>query len=170
MSGPNLATSPPSIIPPLVSIKNSRLPLNLSFRSFAAECSSSPTMLSSMTILAPAEMASSASARDWHSTLTNSEKPATRRTDLTALVIDPTKRQRAAQIKESVTESGARPTSRPDVIVLEHDHTAQIVSMGINTPYHHSVLLHQPETRCRLSRTGYRSLPSSLSRSISEST
>lgn len=89
ISGPSLATSPPSTIPPLVSIKNSRLPRYLSFSSFAVEWSCSPTILSSMTILAPAAIASSASSSDWHSTLTRSEKPATRRTDLTALVMDP---------------------------------------------------------------------------------
>jgi hypothetical protein len=40
-------------------------------------------------MLAPAVIASSASSRDWHSTLMSSEKPATRRTDLTADVIEP---------------------------------------------------------------------------------
>jgi hypothetical protein len=44
-----------------------------------------------MTMFAPAAIASSASARDWHSTLTRREKPATRRTVCTAEVMEPAK-------------------------------------------------------------------------------
>ena len=77
------------MIPPLVSTKNSLSPFHLPFSSFAAPCNDSPTILSSITMFAPASIASWASATFWHSTLIRSEKPATRRTALIAAVMEP---------------------------------------------------------------------------------
>jgi hypothetical protein len=56
------------------------------------------------------------------------------------------------------------------MIILEHDHAAQIVSVGIDTPNHHPVLFHKPESRCRLSCSSYRTFPTALPGCISEST
>jgi hypothetical protein len=39
-----------------------------------------------------------------------------------------------------------RRTLGPDMVVLEHDHRAQIVSMSVDPSHQHTVLLHQPET------------------------
>ena len=37
-------------------------------------------------------------------------------------------------------------TFRPDVIVLEHDHTTQVVAMSVNPAYEHSIFLHYSES------------------------
>ena len=39
-----------------------------------------------------------------------------------------------------------RRTLRPDMIVLEHDHAAEVVAVGIDSSYKHAVLLDKSET------------------------
>lgn len=58
----------------------------------------------------------------------------------------------------------------PYMIIFQHDHTAQIMSMWIDSPNHHTVFLNGSESRCSLSSTGNCSLPSCCSSKISEST
>ena len=48
--------------------------------------------------------------------------------------------------------------TRPDVIVLEHSHRAEVLSVRITAPDQHAVLLHQPEPWRRLARAGQRIL------------
>ena len=51
------------------------------------------------------------------------------------------------------------PTRSPDVVVFEHDHTAQIVPVRIHSANHHPVFLNESESRCRLSRAGDHAMP-----------
>ena len=37
-------------------------------------------------------------------------------------------------------------TTRPDVVILEHDHTGQIVAMCVDAPDEHAVLLYESES------------------------
>ena len=79
----------PSVNPPLHSNNTRFFPCHRPFKLAAAAFSPSPSKLSSITMSAPASIASSASASDWHSTSILSAKPPTARAACTALVIEP---------------------------------------------------------------------------------
>jgi hypothetical protein len=51
----------------------------------------------------------------------------------------------ALQERGERREERGRHTLGPDVVVLEHDHAAEIIPMGIDSTDEHSVLLHDPE-------------------------
>lgn len=50
------------------------------------------------------------------------------------------------------TRGKRRRTVRPDVVVFEHDHARQVVSMCIDPTDEHAVFLDEAEARCRLAR------------------
>ena len=109
-----------SVMFPLLSNRNLRFPFHFSFNLFETSASWLPSMLSSMTISAPASIASSASASDWTSTSRRREKPPTRRASFMAVVIDP-KMRFGFWLTHAGKEKEKR-TSGPDVIIFEHDH------------------------------------------------
>jgi hypothetical protein len=60
------------------------------------------------------------------------------------------------------------PTRRPDMVILEHDHTAQIVSMRVHAADHHAVLLHEPEPGRGFARAGDGAFPALCSGEVAE--
>lgn len=54
------------------------------------------------------------------------------------------------------------------MVILEHDHTAQIVSMRIHAADHHAVLLHEPESGRGLARAGDGAFPALCSGEVAE--
>ena len=71
--------------------------------------------------------------------------------------------------------SAARPDSfgdragSPNVVVLEHDHAAEIVTVRIDTTDHHAVLFDESEPGRRLARPGDLALPAGLTCEVTES-
>ena len=68
-----------------------------------------------------------------------------------ALYLDVDLEREAADGPGSLDGAGHR-AGRPDVVVLEHDHAAQVVAVHVDASDEHAVLLHVPETGCRLTR------------------
>jgi hypothetical protein len=55
------------------------------------------------------------------------------------------------------------------MIILEHDHTAQIMPVRIDPAHQHTILLYQSETWRGLARTGDNALPACCAGGIAES-
>jgi hypothetical protein len=59
-------------------------------------------------------------------------------------------------------------TASPDMIVLEHDHTAQIVSMWVHPANHHPVLFHGTEAGGSLAGSSDGAFPSGRGGEVTE--
>lgn len=133
-----------SVIFPLDSNKNLRFPFHFSFRSAATLKSSSPSMLSSMMTSAPASMASSASSLFLTSTSRRRLNPPTLRACLIASLIEPSQE---IFNKMKVYDPGNVCTGWPDMIILKHNHTREIMTMRINASNKHGILFHKAKPR-----------------------
>lgn len=48
--------------------------------------------------------------------------------------------------KDKSCRTASKPTCTPDVVVLEHDHAAQVVAVHVNAANEHSILFDDAET------------------------
>lgn len=82
-----------------------------------------------------------------------SENPQTERAAATALGIEPESYSRQRCSVETDSYVG-RHTFRPDMIILEHDHTTQVIPMRIDPSNEHTILFYHSKSRRRLSSSG----------------
>jgi len=132
-----------SVMSPLLSNRNFRLPLHLSFSVCATRASSSPSILSSIIMSAPASMASFASDSDCTSTSKRRLNPPTVRACSIATVID-------SKCK----------------FIIRHDHARKVMAVAIDPSNQHSVLFDESKAWRRLPCAGNDTVESVASRKV----
>ena len=134
-----------SVILPLDSKRNFLCPFHFCFKPRATLTSSSPSMLSSMMTSAPASIASSASASEVTSTSRRRLKPPTWRACWMAAVIEPIN---VDELLGLWTRRNYQ-TGWPDMVIFQHDHAWEIITMTVDPSNQHAILFNQSKS-CQL--------------------